>query len=178
MPPSHMWMQVSAAAAYDALLHSSVGTAISAARRSLLSINQQRPNATAAAGGGGRGVADGSISSASGGEPPNLNPAVLPISSRPQRPTPAPSVAAGEATTAGPWTGPTLKSVGDVQAGDSCVCWTPDWCTCGWQSCPYKPPAPPASVSESTQAVFGPDMLPQLQLSADAPGARLAPPLT
>lgn len=109
---------------------------------------------------------------------PVLNPSVL-NRTRP-RPAPAPSAtsaAAGEATLQEPYTGPTVKPVSEVQAGDSCVCWTPDLCTCGWQSCPYQPPdrVSESLLSESAQLLFGPDVLPQLAMSVDAPADRVAP---
>jgi hypothetical protein len=124
----------------------------------------------------------GTINSDSSSVPPNLNPTVINVD-RPPRPAPAPaatSAAAGEAVPPQqPYTGPSVKPVAQVRAGDSCVCWSPDLCTCGWQACPYKPPNAAAALpSDAAQALFGPDVLPQIRQSADAPQAQAAPPLS
>lgn len=129
------------------------------------------------------------ISSDSAHLPIVLNPQVVhtskPSTAGPAAPSPsATSVAAAEAAAAAAggsaYTGPVVKAVSDVKAGDSCVCWSPDWCTCGWQACPFDPldaVAAAAQLSDSAQRLFGADVLPQLQLSADAAVGRVAPPL-
>lgn len=174
LPPMQAFRLPAAAAAHSTLLQGGLSVA-----RSLLGI-EQRPNATASPSPSPKGIGDGSISDVSAQDPPQIPPTIL-NASAPQRPAPAPaatSAAAGEAASQASWTGPTVKSVSEVKAGDSCVCWTADWCTCGWQSCPYQPPNSAASLSEAAQTLFGPDVLPQMQLGNDAPASRTAPPLT
>jgi hypothetical protein len=114
----------------------------------------------------------------SGNIQPVLNPNVINATRPPPAPAPAPtSAAAGEASQE-PYTGPSLKSISEVKAGDSCVCWTPDWCTCGWQSCPYKPPDRAAALpSDAAQMLFGADVLPHLHLSEDLSEGSSAPQL-
>jgi hypothetical protein len=170
-PESH----VASTAAYSSLFSTSLRSA-----RALLGIDQ-RPATSPAAAPPRSSTADSrTIPTDSADLQPNLNPSVINAT----RPSPVPSpaatsAAAGEAAAGANWTGPSVKSVEEVRAGDSCVCWNPSTCTCGWQSCPYKPPEQAAALpSDSARELFGQDVLPQLQLSTDAQGAREAPPLT
>lgn len=170
-PASH----VASTAAYSSLFSSSIRSA-----RALLGIDQRQPTSPAAAPPRSSIADSRTLPIDSADLQPNLNPSVI-NATRPS-PTPAPaatSAAAGEAAAGANWTGPSVKAVEDVRAGDSCVCWSPSTCTCGWQSCPYKPPDQAAALpSDSARELFGQDVLPQLQLSNDAQGAREAPPLT
>jgi hypothetical protein len=167
---------VASTAAYSSLFGSGVRSA-----RALLGIDQAPPASPAAAPRSSSSNADQlTLPTDSADLQPNLNPSVLNATRPPPAPAPAAtSAAASEAAAGANWTGPSVKPVGEVRAGDSCVCWNPSTCTCGWQSCPYKPPEQAAALpSDSARELFGQDVLPQLQLSNDTQGAREAPPLT
>lgn len=81
---------------------------------------------------------------------------------------------AGAYGSAGAGTGLVTKSAAEVTAADSCVCWSPDECSCGQQACPYIPTQQQVRLSGDALALFGPDVLPSLRLSSHA--EQMVPP--
>lgn len=168
-------LHVASTAAYSSLFSSGLRSA-----RALLGIDQAPPASPGVPRSSSSTADQRTLPTDSADLQPNLNPSVINATRPPPAPAPAAtSAAAAEAAAGANWTGPSVKPVQEVRAGDSCVCWNPSTCTCGWQSCPYKPPDQAAALpSDSARELFGQDVLPQLQLSNDAQGAREAPPLT